>query len=131
MVDDDKPILIDSLLILEEVVPNAAVTGVSRPQEAIDYAKANRVDLAFLDIELGKSSGLDLCRFLIEINLCSKLVYLTAYPDYALDAWETGACGFMVKPLRISIRDLAKIQNFFLFFENYPGFCHVYERFAW
>ena len=27
------------------------------------------------------------------------MIYLTAYPDYALDAWDTGACGFMVKPL--------------------------------
>jgi two-component SAPR family response regulator len=27
------------------------------------------------------------------------VVYLTAYPDYSLDAWNTGACGFMVKPL--------------------------------
>jgi two-component SAPR family response regulator len=27
------------------------------------------------------------------------VVYLTAYPDYSLDAWNTEACGFMVKPL--------------------------------
>jgi two-component SAPR family response regulator len=27
------------------------------------------------------------------------VVYLTAYPDYSLDAWDTGARGFMVKPL--------------------------------
>jgi len=99
MVDDDKPILIDSLLILEEVVPNATVTGFSRPQEAINYAKANRVDLAILDIELGTASGLDLCRALLEINPCTSVVYLTAYPDYSLDAWGTGACGFLVKPL--------------------------------
>ena len=99
MVDDNKDILAYSLLILEEVVPDALIAGFNRPREAIEYAKANRVDLALLDIELGKSSGLDLCRALLEINLCTKVVYLTAYPDYALDAWDTGACGFMVKPL--------------------------------
>ena len=99
MVDDDKPILIDSLLILEEVVPNATVTGFSRPQEAVDYAKANRVDLAILDIELGTASGLDVCRALLEINPCTSVVYMTAYPDYSLDAWGTGACGFLVKPM--------------------------------
>ena len=27
------------------------------------------------------------------------VVYLTSYPDYSLDAWDTDACGFMVKPL--------------------------------
>ena len=99
MVDDNKNILAYSLLILEEVVPNALIAGFNRPREAIEYAKANRVDLALLDIELGKSSGLDLCHSLLEINLCTKVVYLTAYPGYALDAWDTGARGFMVKPL--------------------------------
>jgi transcriptional regulator with XRE-family HTH domain len=99
MVEDNKPILAYNLLILEEVVPNAMIAGFNWPQEAIDYAKANRVDLAILDIELGTISGLDLCHTLLEINPCTRVVFLTAYPDYSLDAWNTGACGFMVKPL--------------------------------
>ena len=99
MVEDSEPLLTYSLLILEEVMPNAVITGFNWPQEAIEYAKTNRVDLAFLDIELGKASGLDLCRKLLAINPCTKVVYLTAYPDYALGAWDTDACGFMVKPL--------------------------------
>lgn len=99
LVDDNKNIVSYSLLILEEVMLNAMIAGFNRPREAIEYAKANRIDLAFLDIELGKASGLDLCRKLLAINPCTKVVYLTAYPDYSLDAWNTGACGFMVKPL--------------------------------
>ena len=99
MVDDNKDIVSYSLLILEDVVPNAMIAGFHRPRETIEYAKANRIDLALLDIELGTASGLDLCRSLLEINPCTKVVYLTAYPDYALDAWDTGARGFMVKPL--------------------------------
>ena len=99
MVEDNKPILTYNLRILEEVVPDAMIAGFHWPREAIEYARANRVDLAILDIELGASSGLDLCRALHEINPCTKVVYLTAYPDYALDAWDTDACGFLVKPL--------------------------------
>lgn len=99
MVDDNKSILSYNLLILEEVAPNAIIAGFNRPQEAIKYAKENRIDLAFLDIEMGMVSGFDLCRDLLEINPCTKVVYLTAYPDYSLDAWDTDACGFMVKPL--------------------------------
>ena len=99
MVEDSEPILTYSLLILEEVMPNAVITGFNWPQEAIEYAKSNRVDLAFLDIELGKASGLDLCGRLLAINPCTKVIYLTAYPDYSLSAWDTDACGFMVKPL--------------------------------
>ena len=99
MVDDSKVILSDGLAVLEEVLPNATITGFIWPQEAIDYAKVKRVDLAILDIELGTASGLDLCRTLLEINSRTNVVYLTAYPEYSLDAWDTDACGFMVKPL--------------------------------
>ena len=99
MVDDNKVILSYNQLILEEVAPNAAIASFSRPQKAIEYAKKHRTDLAFLDIEMGVISGFDLCRELLEINPCTKVVYLTAYPEYSLNAWGTDACGFMVKPL--------------------------------
>ena len=99
LVDDSRVILTEGLSVLEEVMPNATVTGFIWPQEAIDYAKTNRVALAILDIELGSASGLDLCRTLLEINPRTNIVFLTAYADYSLDAWGTEACGFMLKPL--------------------------------
>jgi transcriptional regulator with XRE-family HTH domain len=99
IVDDIKPIVLGALPVLEEVMPDATVKGFTRPAEAVEYARANRVALAFLDIELGSTSGLELCRTLLEIHPRTNVVYLTAYKDYALDAWSTGACGFMVKPL--------------------------------
>ena len=99
MVEDSKVILTEGLTILGDVMPNATITGFIWPLEAIEYAKSNRIALAVLDIELGTASGLDLCRTLLEINPCTNVVFLTAYPDYSLDAWNTDACGFMVKPL--------------------------------
>ena len=99
MVDDSEVILYHGLTVLGKVMPNAAVTGFTRPVEAIEYAKMNRVALAMLDIELGTASGLDLCRTLLEINPCKNIVFLTAYADYSLDAWKTEASGFMLKPL--------------------------------
>ena len=99
LVDDNAVILNGGLSIIEEVIPNASVTGFTKPSEAIDFAKANRVALAFLDIEMGAVSGLDVCRDLLEINPHTNVVYLTAYGNYSLDAWSTGACGFMIKPI--------------------------------
>ena len=99
LVDDSKAILSDGVAVLEEVLPSATITGFIWPQEAISYAKTNRVALAILDIELGTASGLDLSRTLLKINPRMNIVFLTAYPDYALDAWKTEASGFMVKPL--------------------------------
>ena len=99
LVDDSKVILTDGLAVLEEIMPNATITGFIWPKEAIEYAKTNQIALAILDIELGTASGLDLCRTLLDINPHTNVVFLTAYPDYSLDAWNTDACGFMVKPL--------------------------------
>lgn len=101
MVDDNKVILNGGLQIIEQVIPNASVTGFTKPSEAVDFAKANRVALAFLDIEMGTVSGLDVCRELLAVNPRANVVFLTAYSEYSLDAWDTGAIGFMVKPLTV------------------------------
>ena len=99
MVDDRKLILTGGLPILEQVMPNAVITGFTDAFEAIEYAKTNHVALAFLDIELRNTSGLELCRELLRINPRTNVVYLTAYSEYSLDAWSTGASGFMLKPI--------------------------------
>ena len=101
IVDDSKVILSDCLAVMGEVMPNATITGFIWPLEAIEYAKKNRIALAVLDIELGTSSGLDLCDTLIEINPSTNIVFLTAYADYSLNAWKTKASGFMLKPLTV------------------------------
>ena len=99
MVEDREVILTGGLAVLEEVMPDATVVGFEWPSEAIEYAKENQIALAFLDIELGAESGLDLCRSLLDINPRTNVVFLTAYSEYSLDAWGTGASGFMLKPV--------------------------------
>ena len=99
MVDDEKIILNGGIPILKSVLKGANIESFTKPSEAIEYAKHNKVDLAFLDIEMGKTSGLDVCREFLECNPKTNVIFLTAYSDYALDAWSTGASGFMTKPL--------------------------------
>ena len=99
MVDDRKNILSGGLPILEEAMPYASIVGFTSPSEAIEYARINRIALAFLDIELGKTTGFELCRTLLMLNPRTNVVYLTAYSEYSLDAWGTGTSGFMLKPI--------------------------------
>ena len=99
MVDDNKIVLNGGMKVLEEIMPNAVVTGFTKPAKAIEFASHNHVALAFLDIEMGNISGLDICRELLAISPKTNVIFLTAYPSYSLDAWETGACGFMLKPI--------------------------------
>ena len=109
MVDDSKVILSDGLAVLEEVMPDATITGFIWPLEAIEYARMHRVELAVLDIEMGNSSGFELCRTLHEINSTTNVVFLTAYADYSLEAWKTEASGFILKPLTPkSVKDQLK-----------------------
>ena len=101
IVDDNRIILTGGKQVVEKAIPNATVVGFSGPLQAIEYARDNRVSLAFLDIELGTASGLDLCNALIDVNPNMNVIFLTAYPEYAINAWNTDAIGFMVKPITV------------------------------
>lgn len=99
IVDDEKILLQGVIPILEETIPDANITGFTKASEVIDYAKKNVVNIAFLDIELGQTSGIELCKELMEINPHTNVIFLTSYPDYAQKAWETAASGFLIKPI--------------------------------
>ncbi|MBR2186453.1 MAG: response regulator [Lachnospiraceae bacterium] len=99
IIDDEAILLSGAIPVLSEVMPRATITGFLKPSEAVDYAKETMISIAFLDIEMGKHNGIDICRTLMEINPLTNVIFLTSYPDYAVDAWNTAASGFLVKPL--------------------------------
>ena len=101
IVDDNKIILNGGVKIIEKAIPNATVIGFTKPSQVIEYARENYVSLAFLDIELGLENGIDLCNAMLEINPHTNVIFLTAYPEYSIDAWSTEASGFMIKPITI------------------------------
>ena len=101
IIDDNKIVLTGGTPIIEKALPNALVVGFTKPKEAIKYAEENRISLAFLDIELGLTNGIDLCNELLEINPRMNIIFLTAYPEYSIEAWNTKASGFMVKPITL------------------------------
>ena len=102
MVDDEAIILSGGLPVLEEAFPDANITGFIKPSEALSYAQQNPVALAFLDIEMGQHNGLEVCRELQRIRPQTNVIFLTAYLDYSLDAWKTGASGFIIKPITVA-----------------------------
>lgn len=110
VVDDERIALSGAIPVLEKELPGCAITGFTRPSDALAYMRTNPVDIAFLDIEMGRTSGLDLCRELLKVYPRANVVFLTAFRDYAFDAWSTGACGFLLKPLQAeSVR--AQLEN--------------------
>lgn len=100
LVADDEPISLEGAVsILRETLTGADVTGFTKPSEVLDFARKRPPALAYLDIEIGRMSGFELCAELLKLHPRTNVIFLTAYADYALDAWSTGACGFTVKPL--------------------------------
>lgn len=73
-------------------------TSFSNPQNAVEYAKQNRIDVAFLDVEMPEMNGLELAKILKKINPNTKIIFLTAYDHYALSAFGVDAIGYLLKP---------------------------------
>ena len=99
LVDDEPIVLSGCLLEVQVALPMAQVEGFSSAEEALDFVRHHRVDVAILDIELGHSSGLTLCRQMMALQPELNVIFLTAYPEYAIQAWDTLASGFLIKPL--------------------------------
>ena len=97
---DDKPIILEGgLPTLREAMPNANVVGFLDPADVLSFVKKNPVAVIFLDIEMGTTNGLDLCREILRLSPRTNIIYLTSFTEYALRAWKTGASGYLLKPL--------------------------------
>ena len=99
LVDDEPLIVTGGIPVLQEAMPNANVVGFTKPSQVLAFFSENPVALAFLDIELGRTSGLELCREMLRLRPRTNVIYLTAFREYSFDAWDTGACGYLLKPL--------------------------------
>ncbi len=101
LVDDEKRLL-NSLSNALLTVPEISET-VSFDDEidALEYARDNRIDVAFLDIKLHEMDGLTLAKRLLELQPSVSVVFCTGYESYALDAIKMHIdAGYLMKPVR-------------------------------
>ncbi len=99
VVDDEMVILRGFVHILEDTLPNTEVYGFQSAKDALSFAKSNRIDVAFLDIELTGESGLSLGKELSKQNPRINIIFLTGHSEYALDALGMHSSGYLMKPL--------------------------------
>ncbi|WP_438431413.1 response regulator [Gorillibacterium sp. sgz500922] len=69
------------------------------PLEAYEYVKDNPVDIAFLDISMPGVSGMMLSRQLHELHETMDIIFVTAYEEYALQAFDISATDYLLKPV--------------------------------
>lgn len=61
----------------------------------------NKINVVFLDIEMPEMNGLEMAEKIIEINPNLTIVFITAYNNYAVQAFEINALDYILKPVRI------------------------------
>lgn len=74
---------------------------------ALEYLKDNEVEMVFLDIEMPEMTGMDVAKELGKKENCPDIVFITAYNNFALDAWKTNAICYLVKPYQRADVELA------------------------
>ncbi len=67
--------------------------------EAIEAIGEHRPDVAFLDIRMPGLTGLDVAAAAGEASPATRIVFITAYDQYAVEAFEHGAVDYLLKPL--------------------------------
>lgn len=97
---EDETILLKQLKAKVEQFPDITdVAAFNNTEEALKYAVKKRIDIAFLDVEINGSSGLDLAAELRKINPAIFIIFCTGYEEYALSAFRVHANGFITKPV--------------------------------
>jgi DNA-binding NarL/FixJ family response regulator len=71
------------------------------PHDAYEYAKKNPIDLAFLDISMPGMNGMTLSDLLQELDDSIDVVFVTAYEEYAVRAFELSALDYLLKPVTV------------------------------
>ncbi|MBB3194286.1 LytR/AlgR family response regulator transcription factor [Roseateles terrae] len=98
LIADDEPLLRDSLQrSLAAAWPALSVVAQARNgREAVELFEMHRPDVVFLDVHMPGLNGMEAAR---QIARQAHIVFVTAYQDYALQAFERGAIDYLVKPI--------------------------------
>lgn len=99
LVDDDAACLKEMRRLLASFPYVSVVSESLNTAQAIALLHQQKVDLVFLDIELGNESGFQLARHIHTAFPACKVIFLTGHVNFALEGYEYGPIDFLVKPI--------------------------------
>jgi two-component system LytT family response regulator len=114
LIVDDENLAISRLkrLLNENGIDD--IVAFDNPMEALKEIVKTRFDAVFLDISMPNITGLELADSIMQIEPKTFIVFQTAYEEFALEAFQKGGIGYLVKPIQSEdIKTiLEKINNF-------------------
>ena len=98
---DDEPIALEVLgAILSTYEDINILRSYTDPIVALKELKELQPDVIFLDIEMGDTNGLEMAQLFLECKSSVEIVFITAYSQYAVDAFELNAMDYLLKPIQ-------------------------------
>lgn len=97
LIVDDEPLSQDVIVDFVNACPELNLVAVCN--DALDvgrYLKKEKIDVLFLDINMPKLSGISFVR---SLKVPPSIVFITAYPEYAVDGFEVDAVDYLLKPV--------------------------------
>jgi len=98
LVVDDEPLARSNLSVLLRADPEVEIVGeCGSGMEGLEQIRSQKPDLVFLDVQMPECDGFDVLE-LLGADLPPAVVFVTAYDQYALRAFEAGALDYLLKP---------------------------------
>lgn len=99
IVDDEAPARSELRFLLEQTGKIGAISEASSVRSAIETLMGSRVDVVFLDISMPVASGMQLAEALHKLKNPPSVVFVTAYSDQAVQAFDVDAVDYLLKPV--------------------------------
>jgi len=97
LIVDDEPLSQDVIIDFVNVCPELKLIAVCKDAlEAGEHLKKQKIDVLFLDINMPKLSGIGFVKSLKDAPL---FVFISAYPEYAIEGFEVDAVDYLLKPV--------------------------------
>ena len=107
IVDDEAPARSELRFLLEQTGKIGSIIEASSVRSAIEMLMEARVDVVFLDISMPGASGLQLAEALYKLKNPPAIVFVTAYSDHAVEAFDVDAVDYLMKPVEEARLDRA------------------------
>ncbi|MEI7553701.1 LytTR family DNA-binding domain-containing protein [Candidatus Chlorohelix sp.] len=98
VVDDERPALEELSYMLDQSGYCSRIDTTSEVLEALKFLKEKKYDIIFVDVQMPGLTGLELVHVLRQFASPPKVVFVTAFDDYAVQAFELDAVDYLLKP---------------------------------